>query len=328
MYGQTVAETYYQKVKTDTEELNLSEQQLYALTTIQYNFGYLPTRNGYTFKSVYEAGAAKYSINSWEHMKFIWDNWWCYVGGGAAGHIPMRDAAFETYVKGVYDFSLSDAGEVFGRKYYIYYTQEQLNQFSYAPNKPVTRTDSNEQEIFTYSEATPSSELPSNSQTAGSLLEAAEIIHTKYEREVWDYSVSGLYSRNIKKSMKHPSKITCCATFVSESLYLSGLLTEEEINSFNYNSSSATYKYLLTLEGRFVEVKGYANVQAGDIVYMSTKSSGPGKIGHTQIYAGNQMWYNAGTPKAIQRSNPYTITSSYVKERFITAIRPLKGGNH
>lgn len=324
--GQTVAETYYQTVQTVTQDLNLSEQQLYALTTIQYNFGYLPTRNGYTFKSVYEAGAALYTINSWEHMKFIWDNWWCYVGGGAAGHIPMRDAAFETYVKGVYDFTFSEAGEVFGRSYYIYYTQAQLNQFSYAPKKPITRTDSNEQEIFTYTESAGSSEVPGSTESAGSLLEAAEIIHTKYEREVWTYSVTGLYFGDIKRSMNHPRKITCCATFVSESLYLSGLLSEEEINSFNYNSSSTTYKYLLTLEGRFVEVKSYANVQAGDIVYMSTNTSGPGKIGHTQICAGNQTWYNAGSTKAIQRDSPYRDTSS-VRNKFITAIRPLKGGN-
>ena len=69
------------------------------------------------------------------------------------GHIPARDAAFETYVKGVYNFAQdSDAGKVFGRSYYIYYTQAQINMFSYAPNKPITRTAGNEKEIFTYVE--------------------------------------------------------------------------------------------------------------------------------------------------------------------------------
>lgn len=279
----------------------------------------MPTRNGYTFKKAYEEGAALYTINSWEHMKFIWDNWWAYVGGGAAGHIPMRDAAFETYVKGVYDFTFSDAGEVFERKYYIYYTQEQLNRFSYAPNKPITRSASNEQQIFTYTESVGTSEV------AGSLLEAAEVIHTKYETESWKYSLSGLYSNDIEKSMKHPRKITCCATFVGETLYLSGLLTKEEINSINYNSSSATYNYLLSLKDRFVEVKRYEELQAGDIVYMS--SSTPGKIGHTQIYAGDETWYNAGSTSAIQRNSPYS-DKTYAKSKFITAIRPLKGGQN
>ena len=61
-------------------------------------------------------------------------------------------AAFETYVKGIYDFSQSSAGPVFGRSCYIYYTQEQLNRFDYAPNKPITRTTSNEPQIFKYEE--------------------------------------------------------------------------------------------------------------------------------------------------------------------------------
>lgn len=150
--GDEIQKTYYDSVINATSGLNLSRQQLYALTTIIYNFGYLPTRNGYTFKQVYEAGAGQYEINSWEHNRFIWDNWWCALGGGAAGHIPMRDAAFETYVKGIYDFSQSSAGPVFGRSCYIYYTQEQLNRFDYAPNKPITRTTSNEPQIFKYEE--------------------------------------------------------------------------------------------------------------------------------------------------------------------------------
>ena len=157
--GQEVAEGYYQAVENDVEGLTLSEQQLFALTAIRYNFGHLPTRNGYTFKEVYEEGAGLYSINSWEHMKYIWDNWWSYIGGGKSGHIPSRDAAFETYVKGIYDFTYSEAGEVFGRNRYIYYTQEQLDRLAESldegesvPDKPIYRTDDNEQEIFTYNE--------------------------------------------------------------------------------------------------------------------------------------------------------------------------------
>ena len=147
--GSQVQQAVYNVALNATNGLDLSKQQLYALTAIIYNFGSLPERNGYTFREVYNAGAEKYEINSWEHNKFIWDNWWCALGGGEAGHIPARDAAFETYVKGVFDFSLSDAGEVFGRQYYIYYTEKQLAAFSYAPSKAITRTTENEEEIFT-----------------------------------------------------------------------------------------------------------------------------------------------------------------------------------
>ena len=150
--GDSIQEVYYNAVLNNTQGLNLSRQQLYALTHIIYNFGHLPVRNGKTFKQVYEAGAALYTINSWEHNRYIWDNWWNYLEGGAPGHIKSRDATFETYVKGILDYSQSSAGPLGARTHYIYYTQAQINRISYAPNLPITRTSSNEKEIFTYEE--------------------------------------------------------------------------------------------------------------------------------------------------------------------------------
>ena len=79
--GASICESVYSYVETETSGLSLSKQQLYSLTAIAYNFGHLPTRNGYSFKSVYESGAALYEINSWEHNRFIWDNWWYALGG-------------------------------------------------------------------------------------------------------------------------------------------------------------------------------------------------------------------------------------------------------
>ena len=134
--------------------LNLSKQQICALTALVYSFGHLPVRNGCTFEEVYNKGLDMgYEKNSVEHNRYIWDNWWCDLGGGEPGHITARDAQFETYVKGIYDFKNdSEAGEVFGRNKYIYYTQEQLNKFNYALKKPITRTKDNEDEIFKYEE--------------------------------------------------------------------------------------------------------------------------------------------------------------------------------
>ncbi len=312
--GDTVSNNAYQYVLNNTEGIDLSEQQLYALTAIVYNFGHLPTRNGYTFKGVYEAATALYAINSPEHNMFVWDNWWSALGGGSPGHIPSRDASFETYVKGVFDFSTSDAGPLFGRLYYIYYTQEQLNQFSYAPNKPITRTPENEKEIFTYLKNI------YGSVKAGDLISGAESIHTKYEKEKWTYSIQGLYYNNIEATIKHPKKITCCATFVGESLYVSGLLSKDEMNAYGYNSAPGTYNYLLTLEGRFEKVSKYEDLQAGDIIF--TTSGSKSGIGHTQIYAGDQTWYNAGSTSAIQRDSPY-VDKTWAKGRFIVALRPL-----
>lgn len=306
--GEEVQSVYYNYVVNATQGLELSKQQLYALTTIAYNFGSLPTRNGYTFKSVYEAGSAKYEMNSWQHNKFIWDNWWCYLGGGASGHIPMRDAAFETYVKGVYDFSQSNAGTVFSRRYYIYYTQQQLRQFSYAPNKTITRTSANEQEIFTYVKG-----------SSSGILDAAYQVHSIMEQEGWTYSLDGnlLGGYNIKKSLNNPNRVTCCATYVSCTLYQGGYLTESEANSFSYHSANSLYTYLKNIK-KWKEIKYYGELEAGDIVFMTSPTSGS-NIGHVQIYAGDGKWYNAGSTNAIRRANPYTDN---VSGRFIVAIRP------
>ena len=158
---------------------------------------------------------------------------------------------------------------------------------------------------------------------AGNILEAAERIHAIYEEEKWTYSVgSDLYSGNINLSLNNPNKVTCCATYVSCTLYLSGLVSEEEINSISYNSSTAIYRYLKTLDGRFMEIESFDELEPGDIVFM-TSDDVPNGIGHTQIYAGNNTWYNAGSTSSIQRANPYSMGANYTIPRFITAIRPL-----
>ena len=155
--GDKMRKTFYTSVENVTRGLNLSQQQMYALTAIAYNFGSLPERNGYTFKEVYEAGAAQYEINSWQHTKFIWDNWWSYLGGmtaqgGRSALVEARDGAYETYVKGIYDLSQSRGGAIFGRTCYVFYTQSQISRYSYARSLPYTRTSSNEEELFTYEE--------------------------------------------------------------------------------------------------------------------------------------------------------------------------------
>lgn len=178
--GNKMRETFYNSVKNATSGLNLSQQQMYALTALAYNFGSLPERNGYTFKEVYEAGAAQYEINSWQHTKFIWDNWWSYLGGmtaqgGRSALVEARDGAYETYVKGIYDLSQSRGGAIFGRTCYVFYTQSQISRYNYARNLPYTRTTSNEEELFTYEE-----------KSGGS-----------YEESTGEYGVIGYYTNSM-----------------------------------------------------------------------------------------------------------------------------------
>lgn len=102
---------------------------MYALTTICYNRGNIKlTINGRTttFLEVYNRASSLYSVNSWEHNRYIWDNWWSYSTSGDRSR--SRDASFETYVKGYYDLAQSRGGGVFARTCYVYWTQEQLNR--------------------------------------------------------------------------------------------------------------------------------------------------------------------------------------------------------
>lgn len=155
--GNNIRSTFYKIVENETTGLDLSMQQKYALTAIAYNFGELPERNGYSFKKVYEAASSQFEVNSWQHTKFIWDNWWSYLGGmtkegGRYALLEARDGAYETYVKGIYDLKQSRGGPIFGRTCYVFYTQGQISRYSYARSLTYTRTSTNEEEIFTYEE--------------------------------------------------------------------------------------------------------------------------------------------------------------------------------
>lgn len=305
--GDEVQEQYYTDTEDEVSGLDLSKQQMFALTEIYYNFGHMPVRNGYTFKQVYLAGAEQYEINSWEHNKFIWDNWWSYLGGGEPGHIPARDAAFETYVKGVFDFSNSDAGEVFSRKYYIYYTNSQLNYFSYSPHKTITRTTSNEEQIFTYEES-----------IGGEFLQVAKEIHDYMSdpSHLYYYSLSSLNTSF--EASKIPGNAgyhkVCCATYVSWVLVECGYVEYEDLASCFHNTG------IMRVLGNlgWTKIENYDDLEAGDIVLMDTVGANDGQWEHVQIYAGDGCWYNAGGDWSIHQVAPY-----YADERsqFIFAYR-------
>lgn len=59
------------------------------------------------------------------------------------------------------------------------------------------------------------------------------------------------------------------------------------------------------------------NYNLGDIVV--TKNNG--LYSHIQIYAGDDMWYNAGNTDAIQSPAPYS-QGSWARSNFQVALRP------
>ena len=153
--------------------------------------------------------------------------------------------------------------------------------------------------------------------SAKGILEGAEQVHTMYEQNKWAYysNLNQLRWGNIKYSTNNPSKMTCCATFVGSALYIGGIFSESVINQYNYNSQYGISK--LCQEHGWTKITSYSNLAPGDIVIMTSPSSG-GAPGHVQIYAGNGTWYNAGSTNAIQRANPYASDAS---SRFLWAWR-------
>lgn len=147
----------------------------------------------------------------------------------------------------------------------------------------------------------------------GNLLAVADELHKA--QQTWTYSTGGdLFWNNIEMSINNPNQVTCCATYVSSVIYKAGYFTEEQMNSFNYNSATALHNFLAN--NGWQSINSYAELQPGDVVFMTSGSASG--IGHVQLYAGDGTWYNAGSTSAIQRPSPYESDAS---ARFIVAMR-------
>ena len=134
------------------------------------------------------------------------------------------------------------------------------------------------------------------SGSAQGIIDGAEKVHTMYEQQGWTYSVGGdLFWNDIERSTNNPNRVSCCATLIGSALYVGGVLSEQELNSFNYNYVPSFDSYLES--HNWIRINNYSDLQAGDIVIMP---------GHVQLYAGNGTWYNAGSTSAIQRDSPYS----------------------
>jgi len=139
--------------------------------------------------------------------------------------------------------------------------------------------------------------------SAGAILESAETIHYYMEQNNYSYYILGGESNSHAgghgldatfEESKTNHKLTCCATYVSWVLREAGYI------NITCHSSTQLANYLL--QQGFEQVN-YSEIEAGDIVFMRIDGQG---IEHTQIYAGDGQWYNAGSEKYIRQSAPYT----------------------
>lgn len=166
--------TFWDIVIEHTEGLNLSRQQLYALTYITHATGNLvevaqsenfsPYKS---FKGVYlEAQEKGLEPDSWEFNRYIWENWWNtkWAGGYSQGReypgwLKGRDASFETYVKGIFIFEGNSVDTHIESNGYKFYSREEVinkigfssssNPARYARNRDINN-EAKEEELFTY----------------------------------------------------------------------------------------------------------------------------------------------------------------------------------
>lgn len=119
--------------------------------------------------------------------------------------------------------------------------------------------------------------------------------------------------------------VTVCATYVSSVLYLSGCVEEEEVNSYNYNWCGDVYRMLERKRWQIID--NFDLLEPGDVVFTQKSTSdfwnlGPDELGHVQIYAGDGLWYSAGSSEEIQRPQPYN-SNNWSRANFAVALRAM-----
>ena len=268
----------YEDVKNMTEGLNLTEYQLHALTSRAYNCGV--------------KGAL---VNN-------------YVSGQSMNFVESYNAYWNQDIDDQFEEQNNNAN--FDHRLYTNFMQAPVTaDGEYLPGLETRRKS--EWILFQTGYYNVLGEWYKDS---GAILEMADKLHQA--QTSWNYSVGGdLYWNNIELSINNPNKVTCCATYVSSVLYLSGHFSEEQMNSFNYNSSNGLYNFLLS--NGWQAITEYSALQAGDVVFMDT-DGGARAINHVQLYAGDGTWYNAGSNDAIHSSAPY---SSNASNEFMIALR-------
>lgn len=165
---------------------------------------------------------------------------------------------------------------------------------------------------------TPTSNGSRSKNCGGDILASAEKVHSKFEcknqysdaspnGECWTYNLSSSLLRyTAEDALNNPNKVVVCATFVSLALYDAGYLSNDE-----FSNSTTGLEAILKSKG-WKAITNANDMQAGDVMIQSNR-------GHIQIYAGNDMIYNAGGNYSVQKGAPYK--SSDWRSRFTIGYR-------
>lgn len=137
-----------------------------------------------------------------------------------------------------------------------------------------------------------------SSDKVKAILQAAEKIHD-YMRENDFYYPDPLAGPFDIRYNDGNSKRTCCATYVSWVLQEVGLIEDSEHSNWTGGVKGILDKR--PDEWKFIEVKSFAEMQPGDI---GCYHDGSSKFTHVNIYAGDNLFWDAGGTKNVRSEKP------------------------
>lgn len=133
-------------------------------------------------------------------------------------------------------------------------------------------------------------------EDGGDIVNVADKVHKYIEQNGYYYSLGGDLPGSVK-DVKNVRAV-CCATFVSWTLYEAGYDWMEECPGIN--SCESLLPFLESHGGQKILKPTMSDLKPGDILFY-----GSGGGAHTDIYAGDGMWYNCGGNDSVKGSSPY-----------------------
>lgn len=125
-------------------------------------------------------------------------------------------------------------------------------------------------------------------EEGGEIIAWAKNVHKYMEANSYIYSLNTSVLATTFEGSKSLRR-SCCATYVSWVLQEAGYLSDSE-----HTDSTSALARILTGKG-FQKITNRSDMQPGDVIIYE---------GHTEIYAGDNTVYNAGSTNAIQSSSP------------------------
>lgn len=176
------------------------------------------------------------------------------------------------------------------------------------------------QELYSKAQIIRNANIPAGTK----IVQMAKLLH-EYTFG-WKWSNENLvYNKGFEGTLEIPSKLTCCATGVSDVLWLAGFVDTiaNQNGEFNPNFQE---NVLVTAEKKGwqkITATDFDQLQPGDIMFTSHNGS---IYGHVEIYAGNGYAYSWGSTDDMAREGPKLVSVDKYRAENACAYRVTTTG--